>query len=213
MKVIFSVFLSLFCFEAFAHPTSFEDSVGVMGDHAPTISHIQLNYSWKYWAATGIHYFNFKHQNKQKSAIFASVNFLLKRWNKANYQSNIYAVFGAGESHLWQKSTGSILGLLQFDIEDRNYYFLTKYLHIQSAQSTDAVELKQATVRVGISPYVGNFSDIHTWLILEWQRDDIIGELADIDITPFVRIFYKTILIEIGHSFDGNVKFKYTSHF
>ena len=192
------------------HPVSFQESVGVMGYHTPRVSHFQVNKSWKYWFATGYHYLSVRPKKHLKTAHFLSTNFLLKRWNGQNYQANIYIVTGIGVSDVGGMDQAVGLGLLQFDTEDRNYYFLAKYAQIQSKTSK---EMGQGTIRAGFSPYVGKFTEIHSWLIMEYQRTDILGGDTNNDITPYLRVFYKNVLFEVGHSFNGQFRFNYITHF
>lgn len=193
----------------FAHPVSYKGSTGLMGYQSPIVAHNQLNYSFKHWFALGLHHIRRPGQNN-RTANFASANFLLKRWNGEGLQANLYAVLGAGNSDLGESSETSGLGLLQFDIEDRNYYFLAKHLQVANEKGKD---LQQSVVRLGISPYVEKFSGIHSWLILEWQNAQFSGGAEVTDLTPYLRVFYRNLLFEIGQSFDGVTKFNYITHF
>jgi len=192
-----------------AHPVSFEGSKGVMGYHSSIISHNQLNYSFSHRLAAGVHHIR-RPEVENASASFVSLNFLLKRWNNKSSQANIYAVLGLGQSDLNGESEASGLGLIQFDIENREYYFLAKYLQIQNEEQVD---LKQSIVRVGLAPYVADYEGIHSWLILEWQTLNFNEAGTRHDVTPFLRIFYKNLLFEIGQNFDGVSKFNYIVHF
>lgn len=209
LLLIISLFFMANTSRIFAHPVSYSGSKGLMGFHSPLLSHNQLNYSFKYWFATGLHHIRRPDQSG-RHATFASTNFLLKRWNGEGLQANIYANIGAGQSQLGPTPEPSALGLLQFDIEDRDYYFLIKHYGIFNDEGTD---LTQTTIRAGISPYVVNFDGIHSWLILEWQSADFTDGEDVTDLTPFLRVFYKNLLFEIGQSFDGATKFNYITHF
>ena len=193
-----------------AHPVSFEGSKGVMGYHSPLLTHFQLNYSFKYWFAVGAHHFEVPNVRPDQFANFASANFLLKRWNGPNYQANIYGVLGVGHSKLRQNSEGAMLTKLQFDIEDRQYYFLTSYSQINSESQT---ELRDTVVRLGVAPYVGKYDDIHSWIILEYRNNEIGNQSPFDDVTPFLRVFYKNLLFEFGQSFNGLTRFNYIAHF
>ena len=102
------------------------------------------------------------------------------------------------------------MGMLQFDIEDRKYYFLAQYLQLTDSDDT---QLEQTTVRAGLAPYVGNFDDLHTWFILEWSENRFLNEKPEEDLTPYLRFFYKNVLFEIGQSFDGATRFNYIIHY
>lgn len=192
-----------------AHPTSFKGSVGVMGYHSPGLTHNQINYSKEYWLAFGIHHYTIPNESG-KNASFASSNFLLKRWNGAAYQGNLYAVTGVGQSSLSGNSEDAGLMAMQFDIEDRKYYFLTKASIIATNEGN---HLKNHTVRLGIAPYVENFDGIHSWLILDFQETEFFADKKTTELTPTLRVFYKNLLFEIGQSFSGETKFNYISHF
>ena len=194
----------------YAHPVSFEGSKGIMGYHSPLLSHVQLNYSFKHWFALGVHYYEVPNQQMDLSAGFVSANFLIKRWNGASYQANLYGVIGAGSSRLGTNSQEALLSKLQFDIEDREYYFLASYGQINTEKMID---LKDGLVRFGVAPYVANYNDIHSWIILEWRSMELVeGGFVD-DVTPFLRVFYKNLLFEIGQSFNGLTRFNYIVHF
>jgi len=203
----FLIFILLNSSFAHAHPVSFQGSKGIMGYHAPFMTHNQLNYSFKHWFAVGVHHFRMP--ELETSASFVSTNFLLKRWNGKALQANIYTSIGYGISDISGNNEDSALGAIQFDIEDRDYYFLTKHTII--ANEAD-IDMQQTVVRLGFSPYVDDYDGIHSWLILEWQSMDSLGDNDITDLTPFLRIFYRNFLFEIGQSFDGLTKFNFITH-
>ena len=213
-----------------------------MGYHSPGLTHHQFNKSLEYWWAVGVHHIrrpNWEDQN----GTFLSTNFLLKRWNGENLQANLYMNLGIGSSSIGERGgnnriidhafeLGSVsekttetsigregmrtagLGLLQFDIENRDYYFLFKQLRIFNGLGSGAEnDLTQTMVRLGFTPYVVNFDGIHSWLILEWQEVRFSKNQSRVEVTPFLRIFYKNLLFELGQSLDGVTKFNYITHF
>ncbi|MEM7647113.1 MAG: hypothetical protein AAF203_09405 [Pseudomonadota bacterium] len=210
MKFIYLLALLLVSSVSYSHPVSFEGSKGIMGYHSPMLIHFQLNYSFKYWLAAGVHHFEIPNSRPDQFANFASANFLIKRWNGASYQANIYGVLGLGHAKLRESSRGAMLAKLQFDIENRKYYFLSSFSQVNTEQQT---ELKDAVVRFGVAPYVGSFNDIHSWIILEYRSNEIGNQNPIDDITPFLRIYYKNLLFEIGQSFNGLTRFNYITHF
>lgn len=209
MRVFLASICLLSSMSASAHPTSFEGAKGIMGYHSAFLTHNQLNYSWKYWLATGVHHIR-RPDLKNSHASFATANFLLHRWNGEGLQANIYAVVGGGQSELSGETRASGIAQVQFDIEDRDYYFLAKHVE---AFNEDFVDLKQTVVRFGVTPYVGSYDDFHTWIILEGQDAEFAGGDRITDMTPFLRFFYKNLLFEIGQSFAGVSKFNYIIHF
>lgn len=193
-----------------AHPTSFKGSKGIMGNHTPFLSHHQLNYSFEYYFATGVHYIS-RPDKENRWASFASGNLLAKRWNGSGHQANLYINLGMGASALNEASAQPAgFGLIQFDIEDRDYYFLIKHLRSESDEQT---EFHQSIIRFGITPYVDPFDGFHSWVILEAQSSRFADGGGVDDVTPFLRFFYRNFLFEIGQSFDGATKFNYITHF
>ncbi len=190
-----------------AHPISYKGSMGIMTYQSPSLTHTQLNYSFRHWLAAGVHHIAIP--NQKKSATFASVNLLLKRWNGSGLQANLYTILGAGQSHLGESRETSGLTGLQFDIEDRDYYFLAKQTQIFHKKGID---LKQTIVRTGFSPYVDPFDGLHSWLILEWKQTNLLNKVTRSDLTPFVRLFYRNLLFELGQSFKGDTKVNLIVH-
>ena len=195
---------------AFAHPVAFKGSTGIMGAHSSAISHNQFNRSFEYWLAAGVHHLRRPLLTENDQANFATANLLLKRWYGDAYQGNLYAVLGAGMSEFTGEQEPVGFGLVQFDIEDRKYYFLTKHARLQNEAER---EFEQSVVRAGIAPYVGGYGDIHSWLILEWENTRFLEEDVIADVTPFLRVFHRNILFEIGYSVNGVAKLNYISHF
>ncbi len=209
-KLILVMGMVVFSLTSQAHPVSFKGSTGIMGHHSPFMAHNQINYSFEYWWALGVHHF----QNPQDQDLKASVvtsNFLLKRWNGKSFQSNLYALVGGGISTLdgiEQKGTGAVG--LQYDIEDRRYYFLAKHMNLLTKEDS---AFYQSVVRVGIAPYEGDFDELHAWLILEWRKNEWGQGFVMEDTTPMLRFFYQNLLFEIGQSFRGLTRFNYIIHF
>jgi hypothetical protein len=207
---LLSVFFVFGWSTAAGHPVSFKGSVGVMGHHSPMLTHHQLNYSATHWFAAGVHHFRRPDIGEPRHATFGTLNFLVKRWNEEALQANIYGVIGAGQSELTGTPRAAGLGLVQFDIENRRYYFLVKHLQLFNGDRDD---LAQTAIRAGIAPYQADFSDLHSWLILEWEKSTFGDRETHRELTPFLRIFYNNLLFEIGQSFNGLTKINYISHF
>ena len=205
---IFVVFIGMNG-KAWAHPVAYRGSKGLMGYHSPLLTHSQLNYSFRHWIAAGVHHIR-RHEIPNRTATFASANFLIHRWNGSGLQANIYGVVGAGVSHLEGEEQSAGLALLQFDIEDRDYYFLAKHSQIVGEQRKD---MDQSIVRLGFSPYVEGFEGFHSWIIFEWQNSNFYDGTHITDLTPFLRFFYRNLLFEVGQSFEGVTRFNYIVHF
>ena len=65
--------------------------------------------------------------------------------------------------------------------------------------------------RVGFAPYLGNYEDINTWLML--QVDNHPAKPDNTVITPLLRFFYKTTLVEAGYSSNEKLLFNWILQF
>lgn len=195
---------------ASAHPVSFRDSYGIMGHHSQTLSHNQINYSFRHWFASGLHYYRRPNIGGSNNALFATANFLLKRWNAPAFQANIYGFAGPGYSRLTSLDSFAGKAGVQFDIEDRRLYFLVKHVEIFNEDQRD---LWRSTARIGIAPYIDGYEGLHSWLILQWQGYKFANERFNYSVTPILRMFYRNLLFEIGHSLQGEINFNYIAHF
>ena len=65
--------------------------------------------------------------------------------------------------------------------------------------------------RLGVAPYVGDYGDLHTWLML--QVDHHPKQSDNITFTPMVRLFKSETLVEAGLSDDGDVLFNWILRF
>ena len=204
MKKIIIILLSIATNIAMAHPTSFKDSIGVMGSHDKSTSHLQVNYSLDYWQAVGVHNYSFDGESHSN---FLSYNLLLKRWNADKFQANLY--FGNGLGYSKESQDLSFLNFAQFDIEDRRLYFLYKYSRF-GPMGED--EFDQHKLRFGFAPYEGGYTEINSWIIFEYMDTNFLDQKMT-DLTPLVRLFYRNIFVEFGVSLKGETRFNYITHF
>ena len=70
----------------------------------------------------------------------------------------------------------------------------------------------QQKARLGIAPYIGDYGDLHTWLMLEASHQpDYSGDTFIV--TPLVRLFKGTTLVELGYSSDHRLLFNWVLRF
>ena len=56
----------------------------------------------------------------------------------------------------------------------------------------------------GIAPYIGDYGDLHTWVMLQIQHTPKL-ETEEINVTPLLRFFKNVYLVESGVSLDGEI--------
>ena len=59
------------------------------------------------------------------------------------------------------------------------------------------------SARLGIAPYIGDYNDIHTWLILQ-LNDYIKNNSHKLYALPVIRLFKNNFMIELGSNFNEN---------
>ena len=136
------------------------------------------------------------------------VNLLLKRWNFDDAQGNIFTSHGAGvatlDGHRQFAAWSSVLA----DFETRRVFtsYEARYL---SAGDIDRAFSQRA--RVGVAPYKGGYDEINPWLML--QVDHHPTKIDNVVVTPLVRAFYGTNLVEAGYSSNHTIMFNWVKQF
>ncbi|WP_306251272.1 hypothetical protein [Parvularcula sp. IMCC14364] len=146
-------------------------------------------------------------------------NRLLKRWNAPSSQANTYLKLGLGvaDGDFNQNQNQNITkaaGFVRFaaDWETRRW-FTSADMNVYAREGKTMTAQK---ARLGVAPYVADFGALHTWLMVEgrWtqNRDADQGEDA-FTITPLVRIFKGSTLLEAGYSSNNEPLFNFVYRF
>ena len=172
-----------------------EKSVHSLHVHYSPTARYSVGYRTEYWRDEGWQFHG------------VQLNYLVKRHNMPTSQANLYLKGGLGMAY-------GDLGLpdgetqpaaftdIAFDWESRRYF--TSY-ETRAYYARDIDKFLRQKARVGIAPYLGDYDDVHSWLML--QVDHITGEGDRISFTPLVRMFKNEYLGEVGISNKGEVLF------
>jgi len=140
-------------------------------------------------------------------------NVLLKRWNGSDSQANLYLKNGIGIARSNQGIFDGELEPAAFtgfaaDWEDRRYFvsYENRGLHTGDLGSSFAQK-----ARVGVAPYIGDYGDLHTWLMLEVQHTP--ERENPVRIAPLVRLFKGVGLVEAGIDNQGDALFNFIYRF
>ena len=136
------------------------------------------------------------------------VNYLIKRWNAPASQANLYLKSGAGVAYNSDETEPAAFTGLAADWEDRRFF--TSYEN-HLLYAGDIEKHVKHKARVGVAPYIGDYGDLHTWLML--QADYDAGEDDTFSVTPLVRFFKGPALIEAGYNLDGGALFNFVHRF
>ncbi|MDX2275028.1 MAG: hypothetical protein NW206_06215 [Hyphomonadaceae bacterium] len=129
---------------------------------------------------------------------------LAKRWNMPDAQANIFWMAGAGVIYDDVASVGGdseaagYVGL-EADWENRRFYTLYQ---ARAFWSEDIDQTFTQRLRLGVAPYVAEAGALHTWAIL--QIDHEAEDDNSVSVTPLLRFFKDTTLLEAGVSLDGD---------
>lgn len=173
-----------------------DGDVNSMHLHYSPTARYSLGYKGEYW-------------RKGEYSIHAlQMNNLLKRWNNPDSQANLYLKSGIGVAVDDNETQEAAFTGIAADWEDRRYFvsYENRYTH-----AGDIDDFYTQTARIGIAPYIGEYGDVHTWAML--QVDHKPEGDDPVTVTPLVRVFKDTHLLEAGISNQGDVLFNWVMRF
>jgi hypothetical protein len=136
------------------------------------------------------------------------LNTLIKRWNLADGQGNIFSMTGAGASWQGSHTQPAAWASLVFDYETRRYFFSYEPRLMYSG---DIEKSFWQRASIGVAPYLANYDQLNTWIML--KVDHHPAKQDHFVVTPYLRFFYKTIWLEAGYSSDNHVLLNWTKQF
>lgn len=166
----------------------------------------QLNYTVTPKYAIGVQHEYFRDEKFNIEAV--TLDNLLKRWNMPDAQANLYLKSGIGIAHASGDTDPAAYTGLEIDWENRRFFTLYENRFLWAENTEKFVKHK---ARIGVAPYIGDYGDVHTWLML--QADYDAGKDDDFSLTPMVRLFKGTTLVEAGYNLDGGILFNFTQQF
>lgn len=195
----------------FARPVSYPSgwTSMIFDDRIKTTAHLHYTPTRQY--SVGFKYEDWK--RKKYSSQFIQINRLLERWNKTDSQANLYFLSGIGISTNDEQAASSSNKLSGFagfsaDWENRRY-FIAYANRYNQPQVID--EFFHQSVRLGWAPYIGDYGDLHTWLMYKiTHRSELDDKLLN---TIILRLFKGVHLVEAGyndeHEFSLNYVIRY----
>jgi len=141
------------------------------------------------------------------------INNLLKRWNKPASQANVYLRSGLGiaisNSDLFDDQSEPVFfSGISADWENRRFFasYQNRY-----TQANNFGDFFRQSIRLGVAPYIGDYGDLHTWLMLD--IDHAPEDQDSLIITPIIRLLKGVNLIETGISDNGDITFNWVRRF
>lgn len=200
------LFTSLLTAKAYARPVSYPDGWMFMQMNDGQQNSGMLSYSPTAKDAFGVRT-DYLRDEKNWLHTF-TYNRLLQRWNTSDSQANIYLLSGLGASeNSGDISPAATIGL-EADWETRRLYTSYENRYIAADNINESYNQK---VRFGVAPYIADYDDVHTWLMLEVSHTPTAED--NVVVTPFVRLFTTEVLGEFGISNKKDVLFNLTLQF
>lgn len=193
---------------AMARPVSYPGGWTFITENDGDANAALLHYSPTAYTSLG---YRFEDRRDQDFGIHAlQMNNLLKRWNAKDSQANIYLQSGLGAAYSDEGEFNGETELAAFtglalDWENRRYFASYKNRYVDAG---DYADFYAQSARVGVAPYIGDYGDLHTWLMLDVKHTPEAEN--HVSVTPLVRLFKSTHLVEAGISNHGEVLFNYT---
>lgn len=168
--------------------------------YSPT-AHYAVGYAGEYW------------RDQDFTLNTLQLNNLLKRWNKPGSQANLYLKSGIGMAYSdagkfdHEKELAGFTGIAA-DWENRRYFVSYENRYMDAGKIADFF---MQSARVGITPYIGDYGDLHTWLMMEVEHKPESDD--KVTVTPMVRLFKGDHLVEAGVSNKGDALFNWVVRF
>lgn len=168
------------------------------------MSENMLIYSPRYWLGTGL-----MHAQVKNDGVAASkeewtnlhLGWLIKRWNQAASQGNLYLYGGPGIVKTQNDSKYFTRLAVQADWETREVYTFFRYNTVR----TNNDHYDDYQFRLGFAPYLADYNEINSWLFLQVDhRPQALMQEHEWSVTPVIRQFYKNVLWEFGSSLESN---------
>lgn len=195
-----------------ARPVSYKGGTTLMlkNDHDANVAHLHYSPTVNYSIGYRVEY----QRDKEYWLHMGQLNNLVKRWNNPDSQANIYLKSGLGVATGYKNNNQSYNEQAAFftgiamDWENRRYFisYENRYLNAQ-----DIDKQFRQSARLGVAPYIGEYGDVHTWLMLEASHNPKMSKKYVL--TPMVRLFHGPNLGEIGFSTEKTLLFNYTRRF
>lgn len=202
---LFGLLVVLFSQTLYARPVSYPEGWTLMTNHDAFENDLHIHYTPSIDYSVGYKGIYFRKNEAQFHG--TQLNYLLKRINKRHSQANFYLKSGAGMYHDNDKNSFAGFAGFAADWEDRDYFVMYENRFFDSGHTQSNFMQK---ARIGITPYVGNYGDLHTWFMLQvMHRPDSLRSKDEVTVTPMVRFFKDVYLAEFGVSHRGEFMFNF----
>lgn len=181
---------------AHARPVSYPDGWTIMQRNNGDFSAVHAH--WSPTASDSIGLYSERNWGEDFHFTGLQYNRLLKRWNGRKSQANTYLKLGAGQADPFGSEGAEFSTFAEFSADWETRRWFTSY----SGRAIDwgPDQSTRHAARIGVAPYIGEYGDLHSWLMLQVENHPESDE--PLRTTPLVRFFYDVQLIEIGYTVE-----------
>jgi len=189
-----------------AKPIAFAHGTTVMAEYgAGTMNEAQIFYAPKYFLSLGGGYLELESDvdGRRREITYARANYLVKRWNLAHAQANVFAWGGAGQAYVSETNDHEFAANAgaQLDYETRRVYASLKTDLHRGADFTNRID----TLQLGLAPYQHDFDTLATWFVV--QGRNYTGGIHDgTEWALLLRLFKRGAWVEAGATADGKLQ-------
>ena len=106
------------------------------------------------------------------------------------------------------RNAGAGLAGFEADAEDRRLYASVKYEKMWDKTRTN---FYHGSARLGAAPYAAEFNEIAAWFMVQYDYHPQLSR--KFELTPLVRLFYRSVLLEVGVSTQADWMLNFMFHF
>ena len=147
---------------------------------------LYYHYSPSYKYSVGIE--NLKDKNLRDEYSYLRFTYLINRKNSLHSQRNLYF-----QSGLSAKSGNDLFYGIHGDWETRRWFLGFDTKKVENRLKS----YNQNHVQIGFAPYLGEYGDIHTWLMLKTKKTSIKDKRSSY---PALKFFKGNTLLEFGYN-------------
>ena len=129
------------------------------------------------------------------------LTYLLNRKNTRYSQRNLYFQSGVSSKGLNNNFIG-----VHGDWETRRWFIGFGYKKV----SNDIIEYDDKFLQLGVAPYLGEYGDFHTWVMVKSKKNDLLESWSTF---PVLKFFKGNFLIEFGYNnkteWDSHVMYRF----
>ena len=176
-------FILLLVLNTEARPISYSGGHTLMHFNDNMKESIYYHYSPSFKYSIGVEELNNKIFDRSETNL--RFTYLVNRKNTKNSQRNFYF-----QSAVSTKNSNFIYGV-HGDWETRRYFIGFDYKEVKNI-----IDYTDKHIQLGLAPYLGEYGDLHTWLMLKTKKNSLNNKQITY---PVIKFFKGNVMLELGY--------------